>query len=76
MANSTLVQVNGLKNPTELESFMSVSTLDTIRLALYTGWQIGYPVWIKPVTILFILFILVFIIILIIHIIRKKNKKV
>lgn len=76
MSDSTLVQVNGLKNPTELESFVTVSTLDKIRLGLYTGWQIGYPVWIKPVTILFILFILVFIIILIIHIIRKKNKKV
>jgi hypothetical protein len=74
MSASVLVQVTGLKKPTELIPFIDISTLDKLQIALYTGWQIGYPAWVKPITMIFILMVVALIVVLL-RKIRKKHKK-
>jgi len=75
---SLIVQVNGLERTTDLVSFKTLSLLQKAEVALYTGFQINYPKFVKPLVISLAIIIFISIVLLSIFLIRKshnKNKK-
>ena len=48
---STVVQVAGLERPSDLVAYVDVSTWDKFRIAMYTGFHVGFPSAVVPITI-------------------------
>ena len=69
---SALVQVTGLYKTTELNNFTNISLFEGLRIALYTGFRINYPSYIKPIVIIILIILITVIIFLIYKSIRSQ----
>ena len=75
---STLVQVDGLKKGSELIDFVVPTTWEKLQIALYTGFNIGYPSSVVPIVVglgIGTLLIIILIILLVVAIVKKHHKQ-
>jgi hypothetical protein len=72
---SLIVQVNGLEKSTDLINFTNLTKFQKLQVALYTGFQINYPRYIRPVVIVVVLSIIILCALLIYRKIKKKSSK-
>ena len=72
---STVVQVHGLERPDDLVSYVKVSGWDKFRIAMYTGFHIGYPSAVVPITISTAIVFIIVVVLIVLVIRRHKSMK-
>ena len=72
---STAVQVAGIERPSDLVSYVNVNGWDKFRIGMYTGFHVGFPSAVVPITISVAVIFIIIIVFIILAIRRRKAMK-
>ena len=72
---STVVQVDGLERPSDLVPFVEVSGWDKFRIVMYTGFHVGYPSSVLPITISISVVLIIIVVFIVLAVRRHKVLK-